>query len=448
MKKVAFLSYFFPPSGGAGVQRSVKFTKYLPSFGYQPVVVTVGSEYSGQARDESMLDEVKNIRRYEISPSGLERAVSRVSGSKLFRHFTSDKLRGYGRALLRKGLQAIEVERCDIIFATASPFMMAQVGASCAGKSGLPFVLDLRDPWALDPFTYYSSRFNWLGEIVKMRRACERADAVIMNTPRSLEAVRKSFPHLDSEKFYCVTNGWDREDFASTGEGQPDRGSLRIVHTGHFHTRLAIDVDPLSRSELGFGRGGVIKRIKYCPGGSNLLARTPYYLFKAVRRLLDEHKISRDDVRMVFAGSVSVQDKKLAERFGVEDMVEYCGYLDHTRSVEILKGADVLFLPLHKPAGGGYPLIVPGKTYEYMASGRAILGALPKGDAADFVKKSGLGVLCDPCDVDGMADKILGFVQKKKREGRIRHKIDEDFVGRFERRRLTCELAKIFDSMG
>ncbi len=448
MKKIAFLSYFFPPSGGAGVQRSVKFVKYLPSFGYEPVVVTVGSEYSGQGSDESMVDEVRGVRRYEITPSRFEGFVSGVSGNKLLRNFTSEKLRRFGGAFYRKCMQAIEVERCELIFATASPFMMAEVGAKCARKSGLKWVLDLRDPWALDPLTYYSSRFSWLGEIVRMRRSCASADAVIMNTPRSLEAVRRSFPHLDGDKFYCVTNGWDREDFADIEVSGSEGGALRIVHTGHFHTRLAIDVDPLSRAELGLGRGGFIKRMKYCPGGSNLLARTPYYLFKAVSKLLSAGKISRGDVKMVFAGGVSEQDMELASRFEIEDMVEFCGYVDHVRSLEILGGGDVLFLPLHKPGGGGYPLIVPGKTYEYMASGRVILGALPKGDAADFVAKSGQGVLCDPCDVDGISQKILGFVEEKKQFNVIRRETDEDFVGRFERRKLACELAKIFDSMG
>jgi len=127
--------------------------------------------------------------------------------------------------------------------------------------------------------------------------------------------------------------------------------------------------------------------------------------------------------------------------------VKMLGYRSHAESVSWLKSADVLFLPNHTPLDGGPTLVVPGKTYEYMGSGRPILAMSPPGDMKDFVTSTRSGIAVEGTDVAGAANALAHFY-KSKRHGRPAGiDQDRDAVGRFERRELTHKLAESLDEV-
>lgn len=305
----------------------------------------------------------------------------------------------------------------------------------------------MRDPWALDPIMTYASWFHYRLDWQAMDRACDSADAVIMNTPRSLEKLKDTFSNLSSQKLFCISNGWDVEDIARlpSRTQKPSSTPMTLVHTGTLHTQTALRVDPSSRKELGLAEYNLGDRIRYRSGKSHLLARTPYYLFRAIRRLLDESRIVQDDIRMIFAGTDTQADRDLAERFDLSEMVEFKGYLSHDESVRQLSLADVLFVPLHVPQNVAYPLIIPGKIYEYMALQKPILALVPQGDARDLLCESGLSVICDPRDVGQIGQAVLSLLQAFHSSGGFRMQARESILRQFDRRRLTKRLAKVFD---
>jgi glycosyltransferase involved in cell wall biosynthesis len=304
----------------------------------------------------------------------------------------------------------------------------------------------MRDPWALDPIGFYPTVLNYRYNRGAMERFCLAADAVVANTPRSRQAIANEFGAIPSERLFCVMNGWDREDFHSspTGGAADAGGPLTIAHTGAFHTRYAARVDSRARKLLYDRRRSPADFLRYCPHGPNLLARTPYYLFKAVRLLLDDGSIRKSDVRMIFAGKETPEDTDLAKRFGLQEMVEFTGYVDHDRSVSVLESANVALLVLHDPGSAGFPLIVPGKTYEYMAARKPILALVPPGDARDFTVRCGLGIVCEPADVGQIARTVKDLIDRHK-AGRLRPAADEDFIEGFERNRLAGQFAGILD---
>ncbi len=436
--------------GGGGVQRISKFCKYLPLFDYCAVVVAAKSKYYGHPDDRVLNQEVKDIPRYDIDiePPTINSCFQRITESDLGRFFNLHQIQLTYRAQ-RAGQIAIQKEKPDLICASVSPFPMAQVAGMLSEKYHIPWVLDMRDPWALDPIQCYATKLHYYHDLRTMKRACRRANAVIMNTPDSLDAARKSFPNINSHKFTCITNGWDAEDFKSftyPGVFRDPVNPMTIVHTGVFHTRSALSQNLSAKKSFKDSWKRLKNAVKYSVGNSNLLTRTPNYLFQAISFLLKQKKISKTDVRVIFAGDCTSEDITLAQMHGVDEMVEFRGYLDHDQSVQLLNKADVLFLPLHEPEGG-LPLIVPGKTYEYLAAQRPILAAVPKGDIRRFVEKAGLGYVCNPTDVAQIASMLLGLIERYRSRTGLRVSPNHSFIGQFERKNLTEQLAVLFDKV-
>ena len=139
------------------------------------------------------------------------------------------------------------------------------------------------------------------------------------------------------------------------------------------------------------------------------------------------------------AGVTSPVDVELAAR---SPFVRMPGYLPHDETLELLRTADLLFLPMQDLPEGTRAGIVPGKTYEYLGSGRRILAAVPDGDARDLLAEAGGAILCRPADVDGLAAAILSELDRRSAAGP-----DPKIVARYEYRVLAARLAAVFDSL-
>ena len=139
-------------------------------------------------------------------------------------------------------------------------------------------------------------------------------------------------------------------------------------------------------------------------------------------------------------GRLSKADEQVISQSSVASCVSSPGYVDHVRSAEYVRSADLLFLPLHERQDGKRASIVPGKAYEYLASGNPVLGALPAGDARDYLKAAGNVFLAEPSDVDALVEGINHHFEQWK-EGAISYSRDSGALEAFERRTLTVKLA-------
>ena len=149
---------------------------------------------------------------------------------------------------------------------------------------------------------------------------------------------------------------------------------------------------------------------------------------------------------MVLAGEISESDKRIVQESGIPQLVKLPGYLSHPESVSLIRGADLLFLPMHNLPDGTRATIVPGKTYEYMATGNPILAAVPEGDVKDFLQQCGTAFICKPDDVKGMIA-ILDKTFRAWQHGEKIVKFNNSFVKKFERKYLTSKLATFFNSV-
>ena len=425
MKNILFISYHFPPQGGAGVQRSLKFSKYLPEFGINPIVITSpGKSYDRWTpKDNTLLADLPDgvdVHRYEWPRAGLQPEKRQVLMDQII-----------------SSCQELHSEhQFEAIFVTMSPFEDAEMASKLSNLLSIPWIADLRDPWALDEFQIYRTFLDRKKAYKRMAGAFPDTSLIIMNTPTSEALVKEHFPEIAARtKISHITNGYDAEDFS---RDITDKGNtFTIVHTGFLHTKAGLDQ---IRKRWRYNLMGKMQP------GVEILSRSHYYLIKALENLVVKQPELKNKIRLVLAGSLNETDQKVVAESAVAEMVDMPGYLDHTQSVATIRAANLLFMPLHDLAKGQKASIVPGKTYEYLATGNPILGAVPEGDAKDFIANSGIGFTCEPADVNAMEKVISALVQDKDNATNSVN-FNHSFVSQFERKNLSERLAELIQSV-
>jgi glycosyltransferase involved in cell wall biosynthesis len=430
--RVLVLAYHYPPVGGAGVQRTTAFCRRLPEHGYEPVVVT-GRGATGRwtPEDRSLaagLDHrIHRVAAPEPNVGDGSRLAGRLARLGLVRGRWA---RWWEAGALAAGREALREGQIAAVFTSMSPYESASVAARLAAEAGVPWIADLRDPWALDEMVVYPSALHRRRAMARMGRELASADVVVMNTAGAAAAAMAAFPTL--RRVTAIPNGYDPDDFA--GPPPPPRGDgvLRIVHTGYLHTALGLQ----HRARRASWRGGEREAV-------DILPRSHVYLLEAIAGL---PAAERDSVELHLAGSLSRADEDAIRTSPAADRVRTHGYLGHAASVELVRGADLLFCPMHDLPRGGSALIVPGKTYEYLAAGRPILAAMPPGDARELVRASASGRVCDPTDVAAMRT-IIGDELEALRTGRGPLPVDQEILYRHARPQLAAAFARLLDEI-
>jgi glycosyltransferase involved in cell wall biosynthesis len=430
LARVLFIAYHFPPIGYSGTQRTVKFVRYLPEHGFEPVVVTgpVETEPGGIPRDETLSDELpRDLRVLRVQgPEPKARTGWRGRTERWF-GLEHPWARWWVESVAAAG--EVEARVSDLIFATMSPFESSQAAARLSRQTGRPWVADLRDPWALDEMFAYLTVIHRRRARTEMRRSLGSAAAIVMNTPEAAAQLVRAFPELADRPVVAIPNGYDAADFTAPVGPRLDQ-VFRIAHTGSFHTEAG-----RARLRMTMRRllGGTINSI-------DVLPRSHLYLLQAARLVLERRPELAERLEVHLAGTLSASDRDVID----PDLVRVHGYLAHAESVALIRSADLLFMPMHGLRAGARARIVPGKTYEYLATGHPILAAVPEGDARDLLAAAGTGILCQPDDTEAMADAIIDLIDRRD-AGDLPRQPDRAVIERYERRRLTAELAAVFE---
>ncbi len=431
-RMVLFTSYYFPPMGMGGVQRAVKFVKYLPDFGWLPLVLTV-KEVEYFVSDESLLSELRQHRLHRtgsLDPQRLLHLLKKFCGfSRQPRPEPFEKnsvavriLDGLIRWLLLPDgkvlwvpfalLRALNVlRRCDcrVVFTTAPPFSAHLIGLFAKMMRKSKWVADFRDQWTgghLDNAPTALHRFycRLLEKIV-----LKTADAVICATPHLTEslAAKSARAHADGV-FYTITNGYDEEDIASRTETQGQDDSYTIV---------------------------------YCGCISHLADPDRFLL--ALRKFLDDAP-EVPSIRFDIIGKiVGIDLAKLITTHNLEGIVRLQGYLPHKEAIARLQRADVLLLLL---TGTTSADVIPGKTFEYLGVGRPVLTLGPEGDMAELMRSAGLGVVVTKDEVENIVAGIKKLYDSRN-SGAVVSRAQKNFLDRYRRRELTGRLAGVLDEM-
>ena len=433
--KILLLAYYFPPLGGAGVQRALKFAKYLPEHGITPVVIA--ADEPGYVTDASLLAELpQEIEVHRIRHSPLLARAARLAGalrggqrpadaavsatrgattaaaSSKWRdrllgvyatlQFPDDKS-GWGRrasALVEQSLQRGDI---DLILSTSPPVTTHFVAAKLKRRYGVPWLADFRDLWTGNPAYNAPTWRRWLDRRDE-RRLLAQADGVTGVTEDM--AAQLGHDLAAGRQAIFLPNGYDEADFAGGTAARRSDGRFVLLYAGTLYGH-----------------------------------QSPQSILAGARHLLQRQPELASRLRLRFIGSIGSRFEPLFTAFESDfpAVVERLAYLPHAEIPASLMAADALLLLIG--GGGSARGVLTGKLFEYLRACRPVLLlGPPDGEAARILEGSGHGVAVEEDDVEGaaeiMAKWLAGEVPRDASSCDAR-------VTRFERRSLTGQLAAI-----
>lgn len=195
-------------------------------------------------------------------------------------------------------------------------------------------------------------------------------------------------------------------------------------------------------------RKGLVKFLRewfweYRPDYLIPTSRCGFYLFRGIARFKEKYPDMAGLLQVDIWGNIADENKKQVKELGIEDIVSIEGYMERAASRAKLDACDALFLPLELAKPGYKPLIIPGKVFEYLQAGKPVLTIGQDSDAMDIMQRSGLGVVHQPEDVEGIADSLRQLILDRQRLAEL-YRVDEAYIAQFDFRNLAGQLAGIF----
>jgi len=416
--KVLIITYYWPPSGGPGVQRWLKFVKYLPDFGIQPVVLTVDpSQAEYPVLDQSLeADVTPGLEVYRTGCKGVYDWYKKLTGSKTAPYsgfanesnpgllqktarfirgnfFLPDARRGWIRYAFAEACRIIEKHGIDTIITTGPPHSTHLTGLKIKKKYDAKWIVDFRDPWTT---IYYNDSLYQTQWAQKINRRCEQS---VLDACDHLLLVAddREMLNIASSKVTFIPNGFDDVDFHNKRPSLPD--IFTICYTGTIAGNYPTDK-----------------------------------LLEAFRALRYEFAF-----RLRFVGKVTNNiQKKMVDQLG--DSVEFVDFVPHNEAINFMMSSIVLLLVI--PQADNNKFILTGKVFEYLATGRPVLLVGPtESIAARIIRQANAGEAFAYDDVEGVKNYLLRQYQNRIKG--IDPTPDWEVIRQFSRKRLTQRLAEI-----
>jgi glycosyltransferase involved in cell wall biosynthesis len=420
MNKVLIVTYYWPPSGGAGVQRWLKFSKYLPEYGWQPVILTVDPEYAAYpVTDDSLSKNLSSEIKIHLTPAtdyfaiykkdksriptaGFANNIDNTFKGKLLRFirgnfFIPDPRRGWNKFAFKKASGLIESENITHVITTSPPHSTQLIGLKIKKKyPDINWIADLRDPWT--DIYYYNLFFptlisKWIDSVCE-KNVLKNANKII-TVGDSLKTLFSSKLSGVENKTTVITNGFDDDDFAGLHSSSPE--VFTISYTGTLS-----DTYP-------------------------------------VTGLLDALNVIRkngQDYRLRFIGTVTPKQKDLILSSSGKSCVEFISYVDHPSAIRYMLDTSVLLLII--PDHQSNRSIITGKLFEYIATGNPIICIGPSdGDAAAILNGTGHGRMFSYLDSKGISEYLTTLIQGKFHDTKTSSKV-------YSARELTKQLTSLF----
>ncbi len=430
MRKVLIITYYWPPAGGAGVQRWLKFVKYLREFGWEPVIYTASNgeapvidtslaqdipenveviktpiwepygvykKFIGQKKDEKINT---GFLTEQQKPKATEKMSVWVRGN----FFIPDARKFWVKPSIKYLLNYLNTHPVDAMVSTGPPHSMHLIAMGIKRKTGLPWLADFRDPWTNIDF-YKDLMLTSMAD--KKHRRLERevlqqADVVtaIGNT------LRDELKALGARHAATLTNGYDESDVALKEVQMDERFSLAHI-------------------------------------GSLVKSRNHPVLWKALAALVKEHSTLAEHLEIKLVGKVDISVLQSLEEYELMPYLNKIDYLPHDEVIKVQQQSQALLLLLnntHNAKG-----ILTGKFFEYLSARRPIIGiGATDGDAARVMAETQAGTVSDFDDLEGLKQNILTLFNDYQQ-----NKLTSRSVGieKYSRKTLTQQLAALLASV-
>lgn len=426
-EKVLVVTYYWPPSGGPGVQRWLKFVKYFEQFGIEPVVVTVKEEKASYpVLDPSLEKEVPShvkvhktssfeplrifssvFKKEKVPYAGIpDRDKMSLAGKiSLYiraNYFIPDARKGWNKHAFKKCCEIIEKENIKRVITTSPPHSTQLIGLELKKKYGIQWLADLRDPWT---DIYYYSKFHHTEKAKRKdlryeKQVLENADVITVTSEQTKRLFSRKIQNDD--KIKVVTNGYDESDLVTGSVAQKNK-NFTIGFSGTVNKTFGIE---------------------------------PF--IEVIKNLIQQGK----NIQLQFVGNVepALQNETSAK---LKNNINFTGYVSHKQAIAYSAAADMLLLIV--PPGNNQGT-VPGKTFEYLSTQNPVLCLTPpNGSAAEIIEKCQAGKGIGHENKEEMTSFILALYEKWQRNESI--KINNVNFKNYSRKELTKSMAGIIKEM-
>jgi glycosyltransferase involved in cell wall biosynthesis len=403
--RVLMIAYFLPPKASVGNLRTLKFIKYLPTYGWTPKVLSIKPS-KNETLDSSLEEDIpKDTEVYRTNSHELflNKLFSKIHHDYHW-FILPDPHIGWLPSAVKFSLSICKKDNVDIIYTTSPPNSTNLIGLIVKKLTNIPLVIDFRDPWTQNPgYKNYPTDVHRRVDEFLEHLVSKNANRIVFNTPPNLIDFIKKYPDIPLEKCKVITNGYDSDDFRNLKLQQNEK--FTITYTG------------------------------------SLYGERPFFM--GLSQVLKEKPNIRSDIKIVFAGR-HPWIKYQIDEFGLQDVVEIKGYIPYKKNLQIMMDSDVLLLT-QLPPSPGVERWCPNKLFEYLATGKPILGIIPKGFARDLLESSSSSIIVDYNDLDGIKKAICLLYDRYKEKELIPTSLDE--LDRYDRKKLTHELASLFNEI-
>ncbi|RBA28184.1 glycosyltransferase family 4 protein [Flavobacterium tibetense] len=424
-KKILIISYYWPPAGGPGVQRWLKFVKYLPDFGIEPHVY-VPKNPTYPLLDEKLVADVSDkaiiVKKPIFEPYGLAGIFSKKKTKKISSGIIPNKkkqswvekmliwVRGnlfipdarlfWIRPSVQFLSKYIQEHQIETVITTGPPHSLHLIGMELKNRHKINWITDFRDPWTTIGYHDKLELSDWAAKKHKQleKQVLNSCDQIIVTSPTT----KTEFEALTSKPISVITNGYDVEQISK----KPLDEKFTLAHIGSF-----------------------------------LSERNPRILWKALAELVKENKAFSEKLELKLIGAVSDSVLESIHEFNLERFVNHLGYVSHEVALQEQRCSQVLLLI--EIDSEQTNCIIPGKLFEYLVSERPILAIGPeKADFASIIKETNTGTFFTYEDKDALKTQILQYFEAFQSQSLQVHAIG---LQKYSRRVLTQELVAILN---
>lgn len=417
MFKVLVIAYYFPPMGLSGVQRTLKFIKYMKDYNWEPTVLTAG-DIGYYAHDYSLLKEIEDLNIRILRTQGNEpNAILKKYGTiklpkekirKLLNRisqtfFIPDNKISWSKKAVKYASELLNKEKFDVIYVTCPPFSAFNAANTLKKKFDIPVLVDYRDLWFGSYFAFYLTPFHKFLNKKQEYKALKEVDRIIVTNRKIKEKLLKFYKFLTFEDVVIISHGFDTKDFENVKPLQKSNDRMILTYSGIF--------------------------MEY---------NTPKYLFKAFKQITIERPDIASKIELHFIGFLRKENHKLIRKLNIQEFVKDFGYMNHSEAVQKIISSDVLWFMVGRKRN--IDAILPGKVYEYIGSRKPILGCIPEGAAKMSLEEYGASFIVKPDDIEQIKNTIYKIYELYKNNSLPVP--DENIVMKYRRDFLTEQLTK------